>query len=140
MEIKITIEGLDQLAEAIALVGSGLAVQKDVGQAVKEFSAVQEKGTWTPGGGDVDDSLPAPAPVADSLNGKVPTKQGVKEEVKNAKQTTITREQVREAMVLKNTADNRPKIKAILTKYKAPNISTLAEEHFEAVMAEIEAL
>lgn len=115
MDIKITIEGLDQLTEAIALLGGAVAYLKgasaeDAVELVEEVKASREEPT--------PETKPEP----------------------DARKDAPTREEVRAVFVQKNSKDNRGKLKGILDKYGAENISTLGEEHFTDVLKDLEAI
>lgn len=124
MEIKIKIEGLDQLTEALALLSSALAYSKGMENTAK---AAEE--------------------IMDRLIADKEEKETIVEEVKEtstedapALQNKYTKEEVRAAFVAKNSPSNRNQLKAILDKYGASNISELKEEYFEAVMKDLEEL
>ena len=51
--------------------------------------------------------------------------------------SSFTREEVRAEFVRKNSTANREKLKEILDRYEAKNISTLDESHFDAVMSDL---
>lgn len=122
VEIKIKIEGLDQLTEALALLSSALAYRNGMENTAK---AAEE--------------------IVDRL--REDKEETIVEEVKKtstedapALQNKYTREEVRAAFVAKNSPSNRNQLKAILDKYGASNISELKEEYFEAVMKDLEEL
>lgn len=123
VEIKIKIEGLDQLTEAMALLGSALAYRNGMENTAK---AAEE--------------------IMDRLMEDKDKEETIIEEVKEtsedapALQNKYTREEVRAAFVAKNSPSNRNQLKAILDKYGASNISELKEEYFEAVMKDLEEL
>jgi len=121
IEIKHTIEGLDQLTEAIALVGAALAYKRGMAKTAEVAVDLMN---------EITDEVKAEAEIET-------------EEVKTEKtevESKFTREEVREAFVAKNSTSTRNKLKAILDKFDDPNISELKEEHFEDVMKELEAL
>lgn len=124
VEVKIKIEGLDQLTEAMALLGSALAYRNGMENTAK---AAEE--------------------IMDRLMEDKDKEETIVEEVKEtstedapALQNKYTREEVRAAFVAKNSPSNRNQLKAILDKYGASNISELKEEYFEAVMKDLEEL
>lgn len=135
VEIKIKIEGLDQLTEAMALLGSALAYRgglvntaeaavelmeevkskvrkEDTVEVAKETAIVEEvKETST------EDALtPTPAPETPQ----------------------ITIEQVRAAFTAKNSKGNTPKLKAILNQFGVRKVTDLQEKDFPAVLKALE--
>lgn len=55
-------------------------------------------------------------------------------------QPQLTREDVRKAFLEKATPQNKEKLKALLEKYNAANISHLDEKYFAAIIQDLEAL
>lgn len=132
VEIKIKIEGLDQLTEAMALLGSALAYR---GGLVNTAEAAVE----------LMEDVKSKVRKEDTV--EVAKETAIVEEIKEtstedalALQNKYTREEVRAAFVAKNSPSNRNQLKAILDKYGASNISELKEEYFEAVMKDLEEL
>lgn len=128
MEIKITIEGLDQLTESLALIASALAFQRDMGATVKAAADVVEK-------------ISAPPVV------EVPTIEEQKEVVEETidelvaeEEETITIEEVRAAFMAKNSKGNTPRLKEILKKFKVAKVTDLDEKDFAEVLSELEAI
>ncbi len=66
----------------------------------------------------------------------------VNEEQKDSPVTQpfLSRENVRNAFIAKNSPENRQKLKKILMSYGAANISQLDEKYFADIMQELEAL
>ena len=132
MEIKIKIEGLNQLTESLALIGSALAYKNNM---VKTSA------------GAVDLLLDVTDKVEDlTEDEKAEVSEVAKEikedkpEIKEETKSKVTREDVRAAFVEKNSPSTRDKLKAILDKFEAPNITELKEEHFEEALRELEAI
>lgn len=132
VEIKIKIEGLDQLTEAMALLGSALAYR---GGLVNTAEAAVE----------LMEEVKSKVRKEDTV--EVAKETAIVEEIKEtstedalALQNKYTREEVRAAFVAKNSPSNRNQLKAILDKYGASNISELKEEYFEAIMKDLEEL
>ena len=121
MEITIKIEGLDQLTESLALIGAALAYKNDMAPTAESAVKLMNEVTAT-------------------TEEVVKKTEEAKKEEADSKATTVTREEVRAALVAKNSPSTRDKLKAILDKFDAPNISELKEEHFEDVLKELEAL
>ena len=72
---------------------------------------------------------------------KAEIKEEAKEKEKKAKaETKITEAEVRKALVSLSTPENRPKIREILDKYGAKNVSSLNESDYEAVLKDLEGL
>lgn len=142
INVNIKIEGLKELTEAIALMASATAYKNDmVGTAEGALDLAK-------------DIVDKPEPT-EKENKKVETKSKKKTAVEKKKDkkeepavekeeptkgTSLSREEVRAALVAKNSPSTRDQLKAILDKYEAPNISQLKEEHFDAVMKELEEL
>lgn len=118
MEITIKIEGLDQLTEAIAMLGGAMAYFKgasaeEAADAVEDVTAKKEESVPKE-----EESIPKE---------KVP-------------KPSVSRDEVRALFAAKNTKDKRTQLKGILDKYGAKNISSLKEEDFEAVMKDLGAI
>jgi len=131
IEININIKGLDQLTEAIALVGGALAHKKGMVNSAKAAVDLMDKVTE--------------APKEEKTEVKKETKADIKEDVKEDKKekkakSKFIREEVRAAFVEKNSPSTRDQLKAILDKFETSNISELEEKHFEDVMKELEAI
>ncbi|WP_215508407.1 hypothetical protein [Peptoniphilus sp. EMRHCC_23] len=112
MEVTIKIEGLDQLTEAIAMLGGAMAYFKG---ASAEVAA---------------DAVEAVTTKAEE--------NSAKEEA--AAKSSVSRDEVRALFAAKNTKDKRTQLKGILDKYGAKNISSLKEEDFAAVMKDLGAI
>lgn len=136
MEIKIKIEGLNQLTESLALIGSALAYKNNM----VDTSA-----------GAVDLLLDVTDKIEDLTKEEEVKKEVVKKTVSEVVEkpkkkeeeevkSKFTREDVRSAFVEKNSPSTREKLKAILDKYETANISELEEKHFEDVMKDLEAI
>lgn len=125
MEITIKIEGLDQLTEAVAMLGGAMAYFKGVSadDAVKSVEEVTTK---------MEERLP-----------KVKENSAKEEEIsakEDVSKSSVSRDEVRALFASKNTKDKRMQLKGILDKYGAKNISSLKEEDFEAVMKDLGAI
>lgn len=125
MVVTIKIEGLDQLTEAIAMLGGAMAYFKgasaDVAvQAVEEVTA------------KMDDRIAKAEEKSEKRE-----ESTAKEE---APKPSVSRDEVRALFASKNTKDKRTQLKGILDKYGAKNISSLKEEDFEAVMKDLGAI
>lgn len=118
MEVTIKIEGLDQLTEAVAMLGGAMAYFKGVSaeDAVKSVEEVTAK---------MEERLP-----------KV-KENSAKEEVS---EPSVSRDEVRALFAAKNTKDKRTQLKGILDKYGAKNISSLKEDDFDAIIKDLEAV
>lgn len=130
MEITIKIEGLDQLTESLALIGAALAYKNDTAPTAESAVKLMNEVTAT------TEKVEKPK-KEETKKTKDPES---KKEKADSKATIVTREEVRAALVAKNSPSTRDKLKAILDKFDAPNISELKEEHFENVLKELEAL
>lgn len=131
IKIEVEIKGLDQLTESLALIGSAMAYKNDMVETSSEAVDLLL---------DVTDKI---EDLTEEDVKKDVIKKVVKEVVKEDKKANgikFTREDVRAAFVEKNSPSTRDKLKAILDKFGAPNISELKEEHFEDVMKELEAI
>lgn len=118
MEVTIKIEGLDQLTEAIAMLGGAMAYFK--GASAEEAADAVEAATTK-----AEEKLP-----------EVEENSAKEEAVK----PSVSRDEVRALFAAKNTKDKRTQLKGILDKYGAKNISSLKEEDFEAVMKDLGAI
>lgn len=132
IKVEIDIKGLDQLTESLALLGSALAYKnnmvKTAEAAVELIDEVKKEEPKKEVKEEIKKEDPKP---------KEEPKKAQAEEVVKSK---FTREDVRSAFVSKNSPDTRDKLKAILDKFEAPNISELEEKHFEDAMKELEAI
>ena len=118
MEVTIKIEGLDQLTEAIAMLGGAMAYFK---------------------GASAEDAVASVGEVTAKMDDRIAKakENSAKEEVS---EPSISRDEVRALFAAKNTKDKRAQLKRILDKYGAKNISSLKEDDFEAVMKDLEAV
>lgn len=125
MEIKldINIKGLEQLTESLALLGSALAYKNNMVNTAEEAVELMEEIKEVPEEKDIK-----------------PEKEKTTAKKVDKPKSKFTREDVRAAFVSKNSANTRDKLKAILDKFNAPNISDLEEKYFEDAMKELEAL
>lgn len=126
MEINITITGIEQFTEAVALLASAIAYEKGMeltGQAAKKL--IPETVTKT-----------APA-VTEKATKVTETDENVTEN-EVPQETDITIEDVRAAFMAKNTKANTPKLKKILTDFGVKKVTDLEEKDFEAVLKALE--
>lgn len=141
IKVNVKIEGLDQLTESLALIGSALAYKNNMVKTSSE--AVDLMLDVTDKIEDLTDEEKVKKEVVEEVVKEVVqapdvSKEDVKEE--ETKENKITREQVREAFVSKNSPSTRDQLKSLLEKYKAPNITELAEEHFQSILKDLEAI
>lgn len=124
MEVTIKIEGLDQLTEAIAMLGGAMAYFKGV-SADEAVSIVED--------------VKASRAKSEKKEEKLPNTEenSAKEEVS---EPSVSRDEVRALFAAKNTKDKRTQLKGILDKYGAKNISSLKEEDFDAIIKDLEAV
>lgn len=119
MEVTIKIEGLDQLTEAIAMLGGAMAYFK---------------------GASADVAVKAVEEVTAKMDDRIAKAEEKSEEKEEAIKPSVSRDEVRALFASKNTKDKRTQLKGILDKYGAKNISSLKEEDFEAVMKDLGAI
>ena len=123
VEIKIKIEGLDQLTEAMALLGSALAYRGGLVNTAEAAVELMEEVK----------SKVRTAEVAE----ETATKIDVTPEAPEAPEITI--EQIREVFVAKNNIKgNAPKLKAILAEFGARKVTDLQEKDFPEVLKRLE--
>lgn len=122
MEVTIKIEGLDQLTEAVAMLGGAMAYFKGV-SAEEAVSLVE----------DVKASRANPEKKGERLPNT--EENSAKKEVS---EPSVSRDEVRALFAAKNTKDKRTQLKGILDKYGAKNISSLKEEDFDAIIKDLE--
>lgn len=126
VEIKIKIEGLDQLTEAMALLGSALAYR---GGLVNTAEAAVELMEEVKSKVRKEDTVEVAKETA--------TKIDVTPEAPEVPEITI--EQIREVFVAKNNIKgNTPKLKAILAEFGAGKVTDLQEKDFPAVLKALE--
>lgn len=125
MEVVIKIEGLDQLTEAIAMLGGAMAYFKGASADVA-VKAVEEVTA------EMDDRIAKAAERSEKKEENIAKEEAVK--------PSVSRDEVRALFAAKNTKDKRTQLKGILDKYGAKNISSLKEEDFEAVMKDLGAI
>lgn len=125
MEVTIKIEGLDQLTEAVAMLGGAMAYFKGVSadEAVKAVEDVTAK---------AEESISKAEEKSEKRE-----ENSAKEEVSKP---SVSRDEVRALFAAKNTKDKRTQLKGILDKYGAKNISSLKEEDFDAIIKDLEAV
>lgn len=117
LEINVNVIGLEGLADALLVLADAI-----------NFTRMA-----TPTAQDVVE-------VATNKKAKEkPEPEKKKEPAPKAKaEKTYTADEVRALFLEKNSAENRPGLKEILSRYGANNISTLEEEHFTAVVKDLE--
>ena len=126
VEIKIKIEGLDQLTEAMALLGSALAYR---GGLVNTAEAAVELMEEVKSKVRKEDTVEVAKETA--------TKIDVTPEAPEVPEITI--EQIREVFVAKNSIKgNTPKLKAILAEFGAGKVTDLQEKDFPEVLKRLE--
>ena len=126
VEIKIKIEGLDQLTEAMALLGSALAYR---GGLVNTAEAAVELMEEVKSKVRKEDTVEVAKETA--------TKIDVTPEAPEVQEITI--EQIREMFVVKNNIKgNAPKLKAILAEFGARKVTDLQEKDFPEVLKRLE--
>lgn len=126
VEIKIKIEGLDQLTEAMALLGSALAYR---GGLVNTAEAAVELMEEVKSKVRKEDTVEEAKETANKID-VTPEAPEVPE---------ITMEQIREVFVAKNNIKgNTPKLKAILTEFGARKVTDLQEKDFPEVLKRLE--
>lgn len=124
MEVTIKIEDLDQLTEAVAMLGGAMAYFKGV--SAEEAVSIVE---------DVKASRAKPEKKEE--NSAKDEENSAKAEVS---EPSVSRDEVRALFAAKNTKDKRTQLKGILDKYGAKNISSLKEEDFDAIIKDLEAV
>ena len=131
MEVTIKIEGLDQLTEAIAMLGGAMAYFKGV-SADEAVSIVE----------DVKASRAKPEKKEESIAKAEESLPKVEENSakEDVSKPSVSRDEVRALFAAKNTKDKRTQLKGILDKYGAKNISSLKEEDFDAIIKDLEAV
>ena len=125
MVVTIKIEGLDQLTEAVAMLGGAMAYFKGASAdvAVKAVTDVTAK---------MGDRIAKAEEKSEKREENIAKEEAVK--------PSVSRDEVRALFAAKNTKDKRTQLKGILDKYGAKNISSLKEEDFEAVMKDLGAI
>ena len=122
MDIKITINGIEQFTEAVALLASAIAYDKgvrrtgDAAQAIVSDAAVANVKGPTP---------IVEAPVAEVEVEKAPVADGP---------PIPTLEEVRAAFMNKNSKPNAPKLKKILADHGVKKVTDLEEKDFLSVL------
>lgn len=126
MEIKIKIEGLNQLTEALALLGSALAYRGGLVNTAEAAVELME---------DVKSKVRKEDTVEEAE--ETATKIDVTPEAPEVPEITI--EQIREVFVAKNNIKgNTPKLKAILAEFGAEKVTDLQEKDFPEVLKRLE--
>ena len=126
VEIKIKIEGLDQLTEAMALLGSALAYRGGLVNTAEAAVELME---------EVKSKVRKEDTVEEAK--ETATKIDVTPEAPEVPEITI--EQIREMFVVKNNIKgNAPKLKAILAEFGARKVTDLQEKDFPEVLKRLE--
>jgi hypothetical protein len=128
VEIKIKIEGLDQLTEALALLSSALAYSKGMENTAKAAEEIMDR---LVAGKDKEETIveEVKATSTEEVLAPAPAPEAPK----------ITIEQIREAFVAKNNIKgNTPKLKAILAEFGARKVTDLQEKDFPEVLKRLE--
>lgn len=137
MEIKIKIEGLEQLTESLALIGSALAYKNNMvktsNAAVNLLLDVTDKVE------DLTEEEKVKKEVTEIVVTEVVKANDEKKVV--AEGPPITIEQIREVFVAKNNIKgNTPKLKAILTEFGVKKVTDLQEKDFPEVLKRLQEL
>jgi hypothetical protein len=128
MEITITIKGLDQLTESLALIGSALAYQKSMAPTAKAAADLMNEVTSVPESEEKITEAPDKVPEEEPKNKVI---------AEGPPMPTI--EQVRKVFVNKNNIKgNTPKLKAILNGFGVKKVTDLKEEDFPEVLKKLE--
>ena len=133
VEIKIKIEGLDQLTEALALLGSALAYRGGLVNTAEAAVELMEDVKSKVRTAEVAEETAIVEEVKETSTEEVLTPAPAPETPK------ITIEQIREVFVAKNNIKgNTPKLKAILAEFGAEKVTDLQEKDFPAVLKALE--
>lgn len=116
MQITLKIEFQDNVLETLNFLASALAHANGMKNTVKALEDIRPK---TEEVEQVEEETKEPEQVVEKTA------------------SSFTREDVRAEFVRKNSTANREKLKEILDRYEAKNISTLDESHFESVMSDL---
>ena len=137
IEIKVNIEGLNQLTESLALIGSALAYKNDMVKTSSEAVNVLLETTDKIEDCTKEDNEEE---VKKEVVEKVVT-EVVKEQEKKGEESAITIEDVREVFVAKNNIKgNTPKLKKILNKFGVKKVTDLEEKNFAEVLSRLKEL
>lgn len=145
MEIKLNVElkGLNQLTEALALIGSALAYKngmiKTSGEAVNLMLDVTDKVEDDTKDEEIKKGVIKEVVNKVVTNDKTPKKKEVKEEFKHENKVTeggpvVSIEKVREIFMAKNSKQNTPKLKQILKDHGVKKVTDLEEKDFPSVL------
>ena len=108
MEINITIKGIEQFTEAVALLASAMA---------------HEKGTVITAAAAQEIAKPTEEIVTEVVADEVPEEA-----------TAVTIEEIRAAFMAKNSKPNAPKLKKILADHGVEKVTALEEKEFLSVI------
>ena len=137
IEIKVNIEGLSQLTESLALIGSALAYKNDMVKTSSEAVNVLLETT-----DKIEDCTKEDKEeeVKKEVVEKVVT-EVVKEQEKKGEESAITIEDVRKVFVAKNNIKgNTPKLKKILNEFGVKKVTDLEEKDFAEVLSKLKEL
>lgn len=143
MDIKITIENLDeilksidQLAEATALVGTAIAYKNNMNKTAKAAAAIIDEI-------NKEETEPEEKVTESDEKATDPKEEPTEPEEKVVAEgpPAVTIEDVRELFVTKNSIKgNTPKLKAILDKFGVKKVTDLEEKDFPEVLEKLGAL
>lgn len=144
-EIKVKIEGLDQLTESLALIGSAMAYKNNMVKTSSE--AVNLMLDVTNKIEDLTEEEKVKKDVVEKVVAEVvqapeeeKEEEGKEEEVAE-EPPAITLEEIRAVFVEKNNIKgNTPKLKAILNEYEVKKVTDLDEKVFEEVLKKLKEL
>lgn len=130
MDIKITINGIEQFTEAVALLASAIAYDKGVRRTGNAAQAIAADVSQVPGPAPiVEKSAKVEAPIAEveveKPKDKAPVADGP---------PIPTLEEVRAAFMDKNSKPNAPKLKKILADHGVKKVTDLEEKDFLSVL------
>lgn len=119
IRIKIELEKIDEILETVNFLASAIAHKNGMENTEKALEELRENKSEKPV--EEDRKL-----VSEE------TEENVAET-----DNKYTKDEVRKLFVDKNSPSNRNKLKKLLTKYDAKNVSSLDAKHYEAVINEL---
>lgn len=113
ISITVQIEQIDEIIETMSFLASAIAHKNGMKNTEEAIEELRDKA-------------------------KTETEEEPKEDAAaTSSDSKYTIDQVRRLFVDKNSPNNRNKLKELLTKYDAKNVSSLEPKHYEAVINEL---
>lgn len=133
IDVNVSIEGIYQLTEALALLGSALAFKEDMAKTAEDAIKLAEEATKV--------KKEEPKKKEAGKKEEAPTQEENKSKDDTEVESNLTLSDVRNAFLTKNKDKTKTaELKALLTEFKVEKVSDLTPKDFEAVLKALKEL